>query len=258
VTSSPKLRDWDAATYAQVARPQESWAKEVLERLPLDGDETVLDAGCGTGNVTRMLAERLPNGRVIGVDGSPAMTAKAREVLGDDVELITCDLLDLELDEPVDAVFSNATFHWITDHERLFERLFRSLRPGGRLVAQCGGKGNVARVKRAGAEVGAEPPFDRYFEDWDQPWRFADAEETQALLEGAGFTQVRCWLEDPPAHIPPDEANAFLATVCLGSHLDSLPDGLRADFVREVRERLPEPDTLIVEYVRLNMDARRP
>jgi trans-aconitate 2-methyltransferase len=257
VSGATRPRDWDAATYDRVARPQREWAKEVLERLPLRGDETVLDAGCGTGGATRLLLERLPRGRVIGVDGSPAMIAKARETLGDHVELHTCDLLELELGKPVDAIFSNATFHWITDHDRLFRRLHDALRPGGCLVAQCGGKGNVARVSEVGHEVGSQPPFQDYFEGWRRPWRFAGAKETQALLEGAGFSDVRCWLEPRPARIPPEDARAFLRTVCLGSHLEVLPGRLHDDFVAAVRERLPGP-TLMVGYVRLNIEARRP
>src|SRR5205814_4879583 len=106
-------RDWDASTYERVSDPQVEWARAVLDRLPLRGDETVLDAGCGSGRVTRLLLEHLPEGRVIGVDASASMIEQAREALPDDrTELIVSDLLDLELTEPVDAVFSNATLHW--------------------------------------------------------------------------------------------------------------------------------------------------
>jgi trans-aconitate 2-methyltransferase len=127
--------DWDAATYHRVADNQEEWGREVLDRLSLEGDETVLDAGCGSGRVTRLLLERLPQGRVIGVDAAPSMIAEARSNLAefeDRVELRVGDLTALELDEPVDAIFSNATFHWVSDHELLFRRLAAALRPGGR------------------------------------------------------------------------------------------------------------------------------
>lgn len=254
---SPQTRDWDATTYDRVAAPQESWAREVLERLPLRGDETVLDAGCGSGRVTKLLIARLPEGRVIGVDGSPSMIAKAGEALGPDVELITSDLLELSLDRPVEAVFSNATFHWIPDHDRLFRVLHDCLVPGGRLVAQCGGKGNVAKVVEVAAEAAVEPRFAPHFNGWESPpWLFAGPEETEERLRTAGFEGMRCWLQTKATRVPEQESRAFLATVCIGCLLDQLPAELHDAFVDAVRERLPDPTTF--GYVRLNIEAQRP
>jgi len=135
---------WDAATYDRVADPQEAWAREVLDRSQITREDTVLDAGCGSGRVTRLVLERA--GRVVAVDADPDMVAKARAALPPEVEVRRQDLLDLTVDEPVDVVFSNAVFHWIADHERLFARVHAALKPGGRLVAQCGGHGNIAHV----------------------------------------------------------------------------------------------------------------
>src|SRR3954466_5199550 len=131
MTGSPV--EWDAEAYHRLAKPQEEWARQALERLSLQGDEVVLDAGCGSGGVTRMLLERLPQGRVIGVDGSRAMIEEARSQLeqwGGRVELRGGALLGVQLAEPVDVVFSNATFHWIPDHEMLFQRLRSAMKPG--------------------------------------------------------------------------------------------------------------------------------
>jgi trans-aconitate 2-methyltransferase len=149
-------RDWDAATYDRVSAPQVEWAERVLERLPLRGDETVLDAGCGSGRVTKMLLERLPRGHVVAVDSAESMVDHAREALDPErATVFQADLTELSLDEAVDAALSNAVFHWIPDHDALFWRLHAALRPGGLLVAQCGGKGNVARFHAAATEVGA-------------------------------------------------------------------------------------------------------
>jgi trans-aconitate 2-methyltransferase len=245
-------RDWDAATYDRVSDPQVEWAREVLDRLPLRGDETVLDAGCGSGRVTAMLLDRLPAGHVIAVDSSSSMVEHAREALGERATVFQANLADLDLDEPVDAVFSNAVFHWIADHERLFERLLAALRPGGGLVAQCGGAGNVERFHRAAAAVGAEPPYKDYLLGWTGPWNFATAEETAARLSRAGFEDVRAWLE--PRHVAPADPTGFLRTVCLRHHLQRLPDDLHAAYVEAVRERSGGE----LDYVRLNIDARRP
>jgi trans-aconitate 2-methyltransferase len=252
--SGPRARDWDAATYDRVSTPQVQWALEVLDRLPLSGDETVLDAGCGSGRVTQLLQERLPDGRVIAVDASPSMAEKAREALGPEAEVFVCELTELDLHEVADAVFSNAVFHWIPDHDTLFERLFAALKPGGRLVAQCGGAGNIDRFHSQMREVADEPPFAEYIGGWEGPWNYAGPAETGARLAAAGFTDAQCWLQEWP--IEPDEPEEFIRTVCLGHHLERLPEELRPLFVERVYERAPKP--LSLDYVRLNIDARRP
>lgn len=248
------VRDWDAETYDRIAQPQFAWADEVLARLVLAGDETVLDAGCGSGRVTLRLVERLPRGRVIGVDGSPSMIAKATAALGDRAEVIECDLAQLELGEQVDAVFSNAVFHWVSDHARLFACLYDVLRSGGRLVAQCGGKGNVSALGKVVREVSTQPAFRRHLGDWDRPWNFQAPDATAERLDRAGFEGIRCWLEPRPAH--PDEPREYLRAVTLGPHLGRLPDELQDPFVDAVTEAMGDP--LVLDYVRLNIDARRP
>jgi trans-aconitate 2-methyltransferase len=247
-------RTWDAETYDRVSNAQVQWARKVLDRLPLGGDETVLDAGCGSGRVTAMLLERLPEGRVIGVDSSEEMVEYARAALGERATILVGDLTELELDAPVDAVFSNAVFHWIRDHDRLFERLFAALKPGGRLVAQCGGEGNIASFLSVVDEVAAREPFAAHFRGFARTWGFAGADETEERLRRAGFDEVRAWLE--PSRIVPEDPADFLRSVTLGVHLPRLPAELRDVFVREVLARAGKP--VVLDYVRLNMDARKP
>jgi trans-aconitate 2-methyltransferase len=245
-------RDWDATTYERLSGPLTAMGTDVLDRLVLRGDETVLDAGCGTGNVTRLLRERLPRGQVIAVDAAPSMVKQARELLPSDVEVRQADLVELTLDEPVDAVLSTATFHWIEDHARLFANLHSALRPGGRLVAQCGGHGNVAEVKQAGFDAAAEPRFAPFFDGWGSDWTFATPEETEPRLLAAGFTDVWCWLTR--VNVDPGDPGAYLHAICLGSFLARMPEELHEPFVSAALERLPDP--LEIHYVRLNILAR--
>jgi trans-aconitate 2-methyltransferase len=254
VSSRATRRDWDAATYDRVSDPQVAWARELLDRLHVRGDEIVLDAGCGSGRVTKMLVDLLPRGRVIGVDASPAMVESARAALGERAELFQADLVELELARPVDVVFSNAVFHWILDHDRLFQRLHDVLAPGGRLVAQCGGEGNVERFLAVATKVAEEPPFGAYLRGWTGPWTFQSPEATTARLEHAGFVETRCWITPQPS-VPP-EPRAYLESVCLGHHLEQLPAELRDRYVAAVAERIGDP--LEIDYVRLNIEARRP
>jgi trans-aconitate 2-methyltransferase len=244
-------REWDAETYDEVSDPQFEWGMEVLERLELRGDETVVDAGCGSGRVTAELAERLPDGRVVAVDGSEAMVAKTRERLGEGADYLVSDLVELELPEPVDLVFSTATFHWIGDHDRLFRQLRSVLAPGGRLVAQCGGKGNVAAHGRAIAAVAADPEYGQHLTETKGLWNFASPEETEPRLASAGFADVRCWLQPKP--VQPARPLAFLSTVTLGPILDQLPEEKRQPFAEAVLARHEQP--LVLDYVRLNIEA---
>jgi len=245
-------RDWDGATYDRISAPQEEWARVTLDRLELTGDETVLDAGCGSGRVTRLLLDRLPRGHVLAVDAAPSMVTEAAAALGDRATVRQSDLVTLEVDEPVDAVFSNAVFHWVPDHPALFARLHAALRPGGQLVAQCGGRGNIERFHGLAREVAAQDPYAEYLGGWEGPWNFARAEETRERVRAAGFHEVETWLEESPVR-PPEPEN-FLRVVCLGHHLEALPEELRAPYTRAVLERCGDPVEL--DYVRLNILAR--
>jgi trans-aconitate 2-methyltransferase len=244
-------REWDAETYQRVSVPHEEWATAVLERLPLRGEETVLDAGCGTGRVTRMLVERLPHGRVVAVDGSVAMVEKVREVLRPGDEALVADLTGLELPEPVEAVVSSAVFHWIADHEALFARMRAALKPAGRLAAQCGGAGNIDALRETTRVVAAAAPYAEHLAGIAEPWHYAGAEQTETRLREAGFAEARCWLQ--PWDVVPPEPAEFLCTICLAPYLDPLPEGLRDRFVADVLAAEPEP--LRLRYVRLNIEA---
>jgi trans-aconitate 2-methyltransferase len=194
---------------------------------------------------------------VIGVDAAPSMIAVAGENLapyGDRVELIVSDLLDLDLDQAVDVVFSNATFHWILDHERLFERLFRALRPGGVFEAQCGGEGNVAEWKRAVEAMEGDERFAPYLRGMPDTHNFASVGDTEQRLTRAGFEIDRLWLEHKV--VEPSEPREFARVVGLSKHMARLPAELHPALVDAVVGSMPSP--LVLRYVRLNISARRP
>jgi trans-aconitate 2-methyltransferase len=240
---------WDASTYDRSSAPQQSWASDVLARL--DGiapDATVLDVGCGTGRVTEALLELVPRGRVRALDASADMVELARSRLGDRADVWCQDVLELDLDEPVDAIVSTATLHWVTDHDRLWARIARALRPGGMLEVQCGGQGNIDRVREA-IDAAARDVAPELV-GWS-PWTFAGPEETERRLERAGFGMIRCWLQDRPTR--PDDVDAFVRTSILPAHLDRLASEQRGRFAAAVVERVRLP----LDYVRLNVSAIR-
>jgi trans-aconitate 2-methyltransferase len=248
--SSGSPRDWDASTYDRVADPMTRWGAAVLDRVVAGDGDRVLDAGCGSGRVTEQWLERSATGRAVALDGSPAMIEAARGRLArfaGRVEFVVADLgRPLPIAEPVDAVLSTATFHWVPDHDAVFRHLAAILRPGGQLVAQFGGEGNIASVRAALATLG---------DGWLGPAHFESVDATVRRLEAAGFTGIEAWLQPEPTEFEPGEPfETYLATVVLGAHLDRLPTADRPAFVRAVAARLPGP---WIDYVRLNVVARR-
>ena len=241
---------WDARTYDSSSEPQQAWGSEVLARVEgrIGPDATVLDVGCGTGRVTEALLALVPRGRVLALDASADMVSLARTRLGDRADVWCQDVLDLDLAEPVDAIVSTATFHWVTDHDRLWPTLAGALVPGGALEVQCGGEGNIDRVREAidAAALEAAPEL----LGWS-PWHFAGTEETEARLQRAGFSEIRCRLQERPTS--PEDVDAFVRTSILPAHLARLPADRRERFAAAVVARVRLP----LDYVRLNVSATR-
>ena len=239
--------DWDAASYDRLPIPMTGWGLGVLDRLPLRGGERVLDAGCGTGQVTEALRERLPDGEIVALDASPSMLELARARLGEDrVSFLAHDLLEPIPIAPVDAILSTATFHWVPDHDRLFANLAAILRPDGRMAAQSGGAGNLRCVNDAVARAtGIDLTETKVYP--------TPAAETDRL-QRAGFTDVECWLHDEPVELPPDELEAYLRTVILSGEVARRTPSEAANFVHAVAIELGAP---VIDYVRLDIAARR-
>jgi trans-aconitate 2-methyltransferase len=240
---------WDAPTYDRTSGPQQSWAADVLARLEgIAPNATVLDVGCGTGRVTEALLELVPHGRVLAIDASQAMVALARERLAGRAEVWCQSALDLDLRDEVDVVVSTAALHWVPEHDRLWVALARALRAGGALEAQCGGAGNIARVREAITDAAREqaPELIGF-----SPWVFATPEQTAERLLNAGFGAIRCWLQERPTC--PDDVGEFVRTSILAAHLERLPPTRREAFARAVSGRVRPP----LDYVRLNISAVR-
>lgn len=257
--------EWNAASYHRVSAPQTGWGEKVLARLRLEGHERVVDAGCGSGRLTAELMARLPRGRLLALDRSRNMLLAARANLrpafGDRVSYVQAALPAMPVAGWADLVFSTATFHWVADHQALFDAVFTALRPGGRLVAQCGGGPNLARARALADQVMQADPFEPCFRGWRGPWEFASAEATSARLDRAGFAHIDTNLEEAPTLLAGEaDYREFVTTVIYHPHLAQLPDArMKAAFIDRVTALAAKEDPpFSLDYWRLNIAATRP
>ncbi len=256
-------REWNSAVYHRLSGPQVSWGKKVLARLPLRGDEVVLDAGCGTGRLTAELIEALPRGRVVGIDLSQNMLNSAREHLepdfGDRLTLVACDFLHLPFRQAFDVVVSTAAFHWVRDHDHLFRNLHAILRPGGWLEAQCGGGPNVKRLRDRVNALMAMPKYAAYLDGFQEPWLFEDAEGAADTLRRAGFADVETSVESTPTTLNDAAQFAeFVRNIIVHRHLERIPaEQDKSDFVAALTEQAAKDDPpYTLDYWRLNLRGR--
>jgi trans-aconitate 2-methyltransferase len=268
------MTDWDAERYHRLSNPQLGWGRHVLERLAPDPNERILDLGCGTGRLTTELFAAMGEGLVVAVDRSEAMLRQAAaqhtwhrgphpvdaDKLPTRIHMVRADGLHLPFVDAFDAVLSTATFHWILDHDLLFASIYRALVPGGRLVAQCGGAGNLASLLERSTELTTRKPYRKYFEDWRDPWLFADVPTTIVRLDRAGFRAIDVTLVPAPTTLDNRKTyRDFLSCVCVREHIARLPNDLQPAFLDALADRAADdspPFTL--DYWRLNITARKP
>jgi trans-aconitate 2-methyltransferase len=268
------MSDWDAERYHRLSNPQLGWGRHVLERLAPDPNERILDLGCGTGRLTAELFAAMNEGLVVAVDRSESMlrqvstqalwhrgphpidTAK----LPTRIHIVRADGMHLPFVDAFDAVLSTATFHWIPDHLQLFSSIYRALVPGGRLVAQCGGAGNLEALLERSSALMRQPALRRYFEGWRDPWVFADVATTTARLDAAGFSAIDVSLVEAPTTLPDRPTyRDFLGTVCVREHVARLPPSEAGRFLDALADQAGGDDPpYTLDYWRLNILARKP
>ncbi len=256
---------WNAADYAANSVVQQTWARELIAKLRLRGHEHILDVGCGDGKVTAEIARALPGGLAVGVDASAEMIAFARKTFpAQKNPRLTFDVMDarkVKFDRAFDLIFSNAALHWVDDHQAFLRGAAACLRPGGRLVVSCGGRGNAHDVfvaLRPELRLKCWRPF---FRRMPKPYFFHSPEAYEKWLPRFGFKTIRVRLAPKDAtYAGRDGFAAWLRTTWL-PYVQRVPEDLREEFIAAVAERYTtrhRPDAegkVHVRMVRLEIDA---
>lgn len=255
---------WNAELYQNTSALQFRLGLVTIERLDPRNGERILDVGCGNGGVTIELAERIPRGRVTGVEASAEMAAKAMENIARlgiaNVEIINVDALEIRFDNEFNAVFSNSAIHWISDLETMYGLIYRALRPGGRIMIQTGLKEKSALSATVIELIGTEP-YDARFKGLKLPWRFLTEEENRDILQKTGFTEIGLESFNNSFQFQRiEELAGYLESAPMVPFLPLLPGGerekFREDFVRTYLEK--NSGRLEVSSRRVLLSARKP
>jgi len=258
---------WDAEAYRTSSSNQKKWALELLSKLNLRGDERVLDIGCGDGEITAAIAQRVPRGRAVGIDSSKEMVDLATRRFPSErcpnITFLLKDAAALNFCEDFDAVFSNACLHWVIDHRPVLAGIRKCLKSSGRLLLQMGGKGNAATVLEAIDSVLKTSPWVKHFDGFVFPYAFCGPDDYRPWLEALGFNISRIeLLPKDMVHQGADEFAAWLRTTWL-PYTERVPEPLREEFIYEIvaahsRIRPPDADGRIqFTMVRLEVEARK-
>ena len=226
---------WNAADYHTSSQAQQQWAQELIAKLALRGSEHVLDIGWGDGKVTAAIAESVPYGEVVGVDSSPEMIQFARGHFSDNqhpnILFIEMAAEALQFFEEFDVIFSSAALHWVNNHRPVLSGIARSLRPGGRILIQMGGKGNADQVFRALNILLGNQCWRQYFKGFSFAFGFFGIEEYRKWLSDTGLASVRVEL------IPKDmvfrtrqDFGSWIRTTWL-PYLHRIPEDLHTAFI---------------------------
>ncbi|MGD0081189.1 MAG: methyltransferase domain-containing protein [Methanoregula sp.] len=259
---------WNPADYHKSSGAQQQWAKELIAKLGLRGNERVLDIGCGDGKVTAEISRNLPGGNVTGVDSSPEMIRFACNHFPrseyPNLSFIQLDARALPFSEEFDVVFSNAALHWITDHKPVLAGIARGLRPEGKLLIQMGGKGNAEQALGVGDIIQKRPEWVQFFHGFAFHYGFFDRTEYRRWLIESGFEPLRVEL------IPKDmtytsrqDFAAWIRTTWL-PRMSRLPESRRSGYIEAVMDEYlkkypADSDGMIhIRMVRLEAEAKKP
>ena len=234
---------WDGAAYDALPLPHEQWGIRTIAALNLEPNETLLDAGCGTGRDAQLALEKLTSGSLVCVDQSSTMLDQCRNRFSQDlrVRILEGDLdqaLPVELGS-IDAIMSVAALHWLADHNNVWQHFYTALKPGGRIATDCGGFGNLEKTLALVPQIDPNIKFPN--------WYYANVSDTEALLNAAGFVDIEVSLRPHPTPLPDKETLAtYLKTLVFREWTE--------DQIAKMSDLITDNS---LDYVRLEVRARK-
>jgi trans-aconitate 2-methyltransferase len=259
---------WNAADYAANSTVQQSWARELIAKLNLRGDEKILDVGCGDGKITAEIARHLPKGFIAGADASAEMIAFAKKTFpagkNHNLKFQACDARKItakKFSEKFDVIFSNAALHWVDDHGKFLRGASSVLKTGGRLVVSCGGKGNAQDVFVALRPEMRLKRWREFFKKMPTPYFFYSPEDYKKWLQKFYFKIKKIKLAPKDAAYEGENGFATWLRTTWIPYVQRVPEDLREEFIAAVMHRYvakhppDESGQVHVRMVRLEIDA---
>ena len=231
--------EFDGEKYKQASKHQKEWGNRLISELDFDEDETILDLGCGDGVLTNQLSSLVPNGKVIGIDASHGMIETAKKHRANNLRFICMDINSLSFANEFDIIFSNATLHWIKNHDRLLKGSLIALKPNGIIRWNFAGDGNCSNFYKIVKAAMKEDVYKHHFANFDWPWFMPTKAEYEILLANAGFSSFQIEFENADRYFAnSDEMIKWIDQPSLVPFIKVLPDEIKADFRDIVVDRM--------------------
>lgn len=260
-----KSHKWDAELYAKNSSRQYQLAMELIEKLNLKGNESVLDIGCGDGKITAFISSKLPNGTVVGIDSSEEMISYAKQQFPSskhpNLSFVCVSATELKFENKFDIAFSISVLNWIKDQETVLTGVNKALKKNGRILFQMSGKGMYKKLLANINKLIQQEKWKAYFKDFVFPWFYYSPEEYRPWLEKAGLKINRIELITKDLTYKGKKDLIDFITVGWGIFTQKVPENKRQTFILKFAESyletypLDKNGILHIDAIRLEVDA---
>jgi len=255
--------EFDGNKYKQASAHQKEWGLSLISDIDFAGDESILDLGCGDGALTEKLAQKVPNGRVLGIDASQGMIDTAKSLECNNLTFAVMDINEMDFADKFDLIYSNATLHWVLDHKRLLANCHRALKPKGKIRFNFAADGNCSNLFVVVRDAIASNAYGRYFTGFSWPWYMPPVDEYQRIAEISMFNDIKVWDENADRYFPDEGALIkWIDQPSIVPFLKHIPEDEKKSFRDMVVEQMitrtkQAAGTCFETFRRINLSARR-